>query len=100
MGPRTYDEKRDFRRMEMVDCPVTFRNLATGESGTGSVRNLSGSGLLITSVQALPVGARFQINVTPARSLVPPLDAQAEVVRVTAGTNGYDIALTITSFGP
>ncbi len=100
MDPRSYNEKRDFRRIEMVDCPISFRNLATGDTGTGTVRNLSGGGLLVACGSALPMGAHFRVTVKPERSLVPPLDAEAEVVRVIQVANGYEIGFTITSFAP
>jgi hypothetical protein len=70
----------------------------TGETGNCTVRNLSGGGLLIICGQPLPVGARLQVNVTPARSLVSPLDAEAEVVRVTATDAGFEIGLAVKSF--
>ncbi len=99
VGPRDYLEKRDFRRMDMVECPVALRNLATGETVTGCVRNLSGSGLLVASPQELPLGGKYHLKVTPERSVVPPLDAEAEVVRVKHNGQGYEIGMVITAFG-
>jgi hypothetical protein len=93
-------EKRDFRRMDMVECPVALRDLASGETLTGCVRNLSGSGLLITSPRELPLGGKFHLKVIPEGSLVPPLDAEGEVVRVKPNGQGYEIGLVITAFGP
>ena len=99
MAPREYDEKRDFRRM-VLDCPVSYHDPATGEGGTGVLRNLSGSGLLMTCEREIPTGTRLHINVTPERSLVPPLDAEVEVVRVTPAEGGFEIGLSITGFNP
>ncbi len=75
-----YDEKRDHRRMG-VDCPMTFKVEGGSEVYQGIARDLSATGILIECDAEIPVGTRLEVNVTPPKSIVPPLNATVEVVR-------------------
>lgn len=95
-----YEEKRDFARMG-VECPATFR-VEGQESLHGAVAtDLSASGLQLRCADALPVGARVVVEMTPEKTIVPPLKAKAEVVRCYEdGQGGYRLGLNILEMLP
>ena len=78
------DDQRDFRRMN-IDCPVNFRRERADGFCVGTVRNLSGRGLLLNSHEALQLGDRLEVDIRPANTLTPSLHAIVEVVRVEPG---------------
>ena len=91
-----FTEKRDFYRME-VGCPMQFR--LDGESAlhTGTVRDLSASGLGFVCQQSLPEGSMVEVVVSPEKAIVPPLQAMGEVVRLSPQADGsYEIGVKIT----
>ncbi|MCG7866060.1 MAG: hypothetical protein B6D70_04725 [gamma proteobacterium symbiont of Stewartia floridana] len=75
-----FSEKRSFYRMA-VNGPVKFRVNGDSTVSTGSVLNLSSSGLLIASQQEVPVNSSMTVQITPTQAITPPLTAQVEVVR-------------------
>lgn len=95
--PRNYEEKRNFPRMR-IDHKMTFGLAGEKQTAEGRCTNLSAHGVLFTSQRSIPVGAQMELNITPDKSVVAPLNALAEVVRVEQdGTsNAYRIAARIT----
>jgi hypothetical protein len=96
-----YEEKRDFIRMT-ADHVLHYREIGSEETRQGTCRNISASGILFTSDQAIPAGTELEINITPQFAVVSPLDAVVKVLRTQAnGTpQHYTIAGMITSFSP
>ncbi|MGA7802656.1 MAG: PilZ domain-containing protein [Gammaproteobacteria bacterium] len=84
---RNYSEKRDFLRMG-VDCPVRCTELESGEACTGRAHNLSARGIALTVARRYPPGTRLEVRIEPERSLVPPLHALVEVVRLESVSDG------------
>lgn len=93
-----YEEKRDHRRMG-IDSPMRFTVVDTGEVHDGIARDLSANGMLIECGVPIAVGAMLEINVTPERTVVAPLEAVAEVVRVeSAGPDRFNVGVAIRSY--
>lgn len=76
-----YDEKRTFYRMT-VDSPMTFRVNGDEQAHHGLAKDLSAIGILFVSEHDAPVGATVEVSMTTSNSLVPPLRARGEVLRV------------------
>ncbi|HKJ70398.1 MAG TPA: PilZ domain-containing protein [Gammaproteobacteria bacterium] len=87
MAPADYSEKRSYLRMG-VDCPVRCVALDSGRTFTARACNLSAKGILLALEQAFEPGARLEIHLEPQRTIVPPLHAVVEVVRVQPGDQG------------
>lgn len=92
---RNYSEKRDFLRMG-VDCQVRCLELQSGEACTGRVHNLSARGIALSVARRYPPGTRLEVRIEPERSIVPPLHALVEVLRLeTASDGSYQLAAEI-----
>ena len=91
-----FTEKRDFYRME-VGCPMQFKIQGDPALHTAVVRDLSASGLGFVCQQALAEGSVVEVVVSPEKAIVPPLQAIAEVVRLSPQDDGsYEIGVKIT----
>jgi hypothetical protein len=77
---RDYDEKRDFFRMA-ADCPLTYKTPGNGVGHSGRCINLSAGGVLFSADEAINAGTQIEINITPDKTVVPPLNAVIEVIR-------------------
>ena len=89
---RDYSEKRAFFRMS-TDSSITIKPDGSDETHEGICINLSANGVLFTSQERFEPGTIIHINITPAKAVVPPLDAVIEVVRTQADSDkGYSIA--------
>ena len=80
MPRREFEEKRSALRMVM-DCQARCRLESGSEPLAVRVLDLSSQGLGLMADRELEPGCRFEIRIAPARQLVPPLHARAEVVR-------------------
>lgn len=87
MLPRDYEEKRDFMRM-LMDCPVHCVELASGDAFTAIAKDLSGKGLCIEAGCPCKPGAMLEVHIEPENSVLPPLHAVVEVVRVEPDVSG------------
>jgi hypothetical protein len=88
-------EKRDFYRMA-VDGDVRYRIEGESQVSTGSVKNLSNSGLLMISGRDITPGTRMTLAIMPGHAITPPLLAEAAVIRCDSVDNGsYNVACTI-----
>ena len=76
-----YEEKRRFARMTL-DCDIDLKPSGTMDFVKGTCRNLSVSGIMFTTDTEITPGTMVDINITPRISVVPPLDATVEVIRV------------------
>ena len=94
-GDNEYNEKRDFGRVG-VECEMTFQLEKYGERYRGIARNLSATGMLVTTDKEVAKGVRLDVRVQPEESIVPPLEATVEVLRVDRlATGEYELGLTI-----
>jgi hypothetical protein len=95
-----YSEKRDFMRME-VECPMTFRIQGEDTLHQGVARDLSASGLSILCQREVAEGSLLEVNVQPEKSIVPPLQATCEVMRVHSPAPGqFELGVKITALAP
>jgi len=96
-----FEEKRSSFRM-LLDCPITYQDLAVGQPQLGQCLNLSIDGMLLTVKQVIPVGARLRVRVEPKLAISPPLSALVEVLRVDhqAASAEYTLAARITAIDP
>ena len=88
IGGRDYDEKRNFRRIE-VECPGRYRREGESEFVAATVCNLSGGGIALRVERELPVDSLLEVQVVPEQPLMPPLHARVEVVRADGGGAEY-----------
>jgi hypothetical protein len=89
-------ERREFLRVP-VNAEVRFRRLPDGEEQRGYVRNISGSGILFSSGNAVEPGTLLSLKVdappAPNGTGNPePLRATVRVVRVTGDEFPFEIA--------
>jgi len=93
-----YEEKRDFIRMN-AEHALQFREVGSEQTSEGICRNLSATGILFTTEQAIPDGTELEVNITPRYSVVSPFAAVVKVIR--SQSNGepsrYIVAGKITS---
>lgn len=81
---RQYDEKRSHRRMSL-DCALSYGVQGESRVNSGLCINLSATGVMFKSQRPLNIGNQIVINITPQKTVVPPLNAAAEVLRVVEG---------------
>ena len=93
LEPRSYSEKRNFIRMK-IDTPVQLR--CGSETISAQCRDLSGSGLLLSSDKALPMDAFVEVHIAQEGENRQPFDATAKVVRVDPSDDGFIIGLALT----
>jgi len=93
-----YEEKRDFIRMN-TEHALQFREVGSNEIQQGVCRNLSATGIMFTTKQAIPEGTELTVTITPQYSVVTPFDAVVKVLRTQANSapSQYTIAGKITS---
>ncbi len=82
-----YNEKRRFNRMQ-VDCVVEYRLPDGGEMRQAKGQNLSAGGVQFEAEREIALGTQLEIIISPEQKLTPPLEAVAEVVRVSPSPNG------------
>jgi len=92
---RDYSEKRDYIRMRL-DAPVTLHH--AGREIPALCIDLSSTGMQLEAECSLVIGDTVRVHIASEHNALKGLDAQAEVVRVTALDNGRQaVGLTITS---
>ncbi|WP_174483180.1 PilZ domain-containing protein [methanotrophic endosymbiont of Bathymodiolus puteoserpentis (Logatchev)] len=90
-----HSESRAFIRMD-VSCEMTYKFPDSDQSFVGTCLNLSGSGVLFTTDQALKAGAALEVTISPENSLTPPMKAYVEVIRCKDVEPGvYEVATEI-----
>ena len=93
---KDYSEKRDYPRM-CIDCAARYRVDGHDKVVTAIAKELSGGGLLLRVENKLPVGTRLNVEIRPGKSITPPLNAVAEVLRCDEGEKEYLVACSIVS---
>lgn len=94
---RHEEERRTARRIE-VSCKLDYVEQGSNHINNGTLSNLSTSGLAFETTQCIDVGALIDVRLNPGNTLVPPLDATIEVLRVNSGDEirSYNVAGRIT----
>jgi hypothetical protein len=88
-------EKRDFHRM-VVDGSVRYRIEGESQVSSGTVKNLSNSGMLMASDKEISPGTRMTIAIVPGHAITPPLMAEVKVIRCdNSDSDKFNIACTL-----
>jgi len=86
-----HNDKREYRRMEL-DFTLRFRPQTSTEFSIGHCKNLSTGGLAFSCDQYIGTGSLVEIDITPDKAIVPPLQATLQVLRAEVLGEGYEIA--------
>jgi hypothetical protein len=90
-----YSEKRDFLRMN-VDCPGRYRAPGADQVRPAVVRNLSATGVLLVTDEPVDTDAELALEITPGKTITPPLAAYVKVLRCDTGEDGrYALACSM-----
>ena len=76
-----YTEKRNFIRIP-INHEMTYKVDGSNAMEQGVCINLSADGVMFSASKKFDPGTIIDINITPKQSVVTPLDAMVEVVRV------------------
>jgi hypothetical protein len=74
-----YAEKRDFVRMK-IETPISITNTTTKQVVLGICKNLSGNGIMFTSMVDFAIGTQLEITINNNNNF-NKLDATIQVVR-------------------
>ncbi|GGJ78845.1 PilZ domain-containing protein [Pseudomonas matsuisoli] len=92
---RSFSEKRDFIRMRL-DTNVTLRYL--DQEIVAKCIDLSSTGMQLEADSTLQVGDRVQVLISSSHAELKSLEADAEVIRVSALADGKQaVGLSILS---
>ena len=90
-----YTEKRDFHRMTL-GCPARYRPQGANRAEHATVDNLSNSGVMLIAQQAVAADTEMNLEVTPGKTITPPLSARVRVLRCEPRDDGsYGLVCTI-----
>lgn len=81
MLDREYTEKRDFIRMK-VNAPANVSIEEDGVSADGICNDLSGSGMLLTIDQKLPIDSELLVTLSSGTGDEPMLQARCTIARL------------------
>lgn len=87
--------KRDHHRMS-IETEAEYRS-ANGSGYTNCmVYDLSASGMLLMTADAVNEGAVLNVRITPNHPITPPLDAEIEAIRCSEKEDGrFEVACKI-----
>lgn len=92
---RAYSEKRNFIRMK-INAPVEVT--AGDQKFTARCKDLSGSGLLIQTEQAIALGTAVEVLIEQEGEKLLPFRATGEVVRVDpVNPSGFILGLSLNA---
>ena len=98
--PINNDEQRSFYRMS-VDCHIEFTMQGNSDKYEGEGRNLSATGVNFITEKKLMLGQVLDVIIHPVIKTMAPLNAKAEVVRVTEDETNrlYLVAISLKEVG-
>jgi len=93
-----HEEERRAALRVGVSCKLNYADKGTGQSNNGTLNNLSTSGIAFLAGEHIDLGAILDVRLDPGNTLIPPLDATIEVVRVDTSEDlhSYNVAGRIT----
>lgn len=97
MTDYSYDEKRNFARMN-VETQVTYTIKGTDDTAHhGESSDLSATGLAMTTAHKLMIGDKIEIVMNASDERLPPFIADGNVLRVEENTNNtFDVSVSLT----
>jgi hypothetical protein len=91
------DNKRDHHRMT-IQAPAEYLTRGSSRSSHCMVGDLSATGMLLMTGEAIAEGSELRVKITPGHSITPPLEAEIETLRCTRNDDGqYEIACRIVT---
>lgn len=97
MADYTYEEQRDFARMNIeTQLSYAIKN-KDGQSYTATSNDLSATGLAMTTDHKLSLGDKIDIVMNAAGDRLPPFVAEGKVIRVENNDNeSFNVSVSIT----
>ena len=91
-----HDERRLNIRMNL-DCKMTYKYPDSDQEFKARCKNLSGSGVMFTTLEEVDIGVALEINITPNKTITPPMHAYVEIIRCLFDENDstYHVAAEI-----
>lgn len=83
----TNDDNRGFARMD-VECVVRFKVNGDNDLFHGQLENLSAEGVSFNTACELNLDTEILLEVNPGNALIPPLMANAQVLRCDQSEQG------------
>ncbi|ASP39737.1 PilZ domain-containing protein [Bacterioplanes sanyensis] len=93
---RTYQEKRDFMRMQ-IKTPASLR-LSDGRDLQLTCLDLSSTGVQLACSEPLPIGATGTLYISSGGQATAPLTADITICRVEEDNDSYRLGATINDF--
>jgi hypothetical protein len=87
-------EKRDHIRMA-IESNAEYRMSDGREVRTCTVKELSASGMMLSTEMAVGEGAMLNVKITPLHAITPPLNAVVQAIRCSSNDEHYDVACKI-----
>ena len=87
-------EKRDHIRMA-IESEAEYREANGTEIYACTVRELSATGMSLSTDSKVEEGILLNIKITPLRDITPPFNAVVETIRCSSNDERYDIACKI-----
>jgi len=84
-----YTEKRNFIRMP-INYALTYTLTHSQSDEPGICKNLSSDGIAFFTNKKLDLGSLIDVNITAKKSIVAPLNASVEIVRVVEKSGDYN----------
>ena len=95
-----HTEKRDHFRMTM-GCEIELHHPDTGTIETVILKDLSATGMRFLVDHQLHEGSAFDVHVTPANEITPPMQARITILRCTpTDDQRFDAAAAIDAVAP
>lgn len=86
---RTYEEKRNFIRMNLTGHCHFHETHQPAKQHVGVMRNLSGTGMLFETASELQLDNELMVTLNPTPGQFDPLQARAQIVRIESLSPGY-----------
>lgn len=90
-------ERRAFHRM-VINAPVTISQADVRLAGVCRDLSANGMGLFVES-ESLDPNATIKVNLATSNNLLPPFEAEARIIRITALDEGYLVAIEFVAVG-
>ncbi|MBL1432291.1 MAG: PilZ domain-containing protein [Gammaproteobacteria bacterium] len=94
---RHNEERRAALRVD-VSCKLDYAEQNSAYKNNGTLNNLSTTGLAFHANEQFELGTLLDVRLNPGNTLIPPLDATIEIIRVDTSKDlrSYNIAGRIT----
>lgn len=93
-----HEEERRAALRVSVSCQLDYAEKSSGLVNNGTLNNLSTTGLAFQASEEFELGTLLDVRLNPGNTLIPPLDATVEIIRVDTAEDlrSYNVAGRIT----